>query len=965
MKRHVLRILFLIFFVDVGFCCAIASDWPMWRRDAGRTAVSPDRLSENLTLRWMRRLPPLRPAYRSGRLQFDAGYEPVVSGGLVIVGSSLNDSVTAFDAKTGEQRWRIFADGPVRFAPAVWKDRVFFGSDDGQLYCVRRDSGELIRKFRAVPSRRKLLGNRRMISVWPVRGGPVVADDQIYFAAGVWPMEGVFVYCLDADSGNVVWLNDRLGHRFGQHPHGTQAIGGLAPQGYLVVNGNELVVPCSTAYPARLDRQTGELIEFQLPSTGRFPGGWFAALDVKTARDIRRGRLTFDDVVNRQQHEDKEHKGDGDPGISRVVRTSDREWKFDDGFPGVEGTIHSMLTAEGRLFVVSRSGSLYCYDDAGQVNGKPLIHPRNDTPAANAVKTRAPDDNAGGNRRPGHRGHALVVGIKDANRVRLMAGYGTQVLVIEPDGGRVERLRQELDSVGLYGSHVAILQSEFRDAGLPPYFASLITTETSKRFAAGFTNAGDDQGTADAAFGQLVDSLRPFGGVAILPLSLKMEQRLKTLIERTPMSGFQASISNLGLAIRRPGPLPGSTNYHGDWKQSRDQRVRFPLGVLWFDDTLGHFKRSPQPRFIDGVMVSHSKDWRVPMIKGLKGRDYPLNEPVLSDVYTGRILDPDEAAVLRASLAPPDRGKREPSQYRPPSQKDDWKPGPPRPGRRVNPLTGDEEVRTFPKTYGCDGGVDYGDFFTMRSGTAAFYDKTAESGTVFISGPRSGCTNSVIPANGLLNVPYYYEGCTCSYPLPVALSLVPMPEHHEQWSSWGDGNVDAIQRIGINFGAPGDRITRDGTLWLDFPSVGGPSPEIDVAISPESTSFRYRHSVFVKSGRGWPWILASTAEGLRQFTLKNLKSGRYTVRLFFAETADSKPGERIQAINLQKQIVERELDIVKESGGQLHGLVREFNNIQIDGTFHLSLTASRGRSLISGIEIIANGLQWADVPVLN
>ena len=72
----------------------------------------------------------------------------------------------------------------------------------------------------------------------------------------------------------------------------------MAPQGYLVVNGEELVVPCSTAYPARLNRNTGELIEFQLPSPGRFPGGWFAALDPKTARDIRRGRLTFDDVVD-------------------------------------------------------------------------------------------------------------------------------------------------------------------------------------------------------------------------------------------------------------------------------------------------------------------------------------------------------------------------------------------------------------------------------------------------------------------------------------------------------------------------------------------------------------------------------------------------------------------------------------------------------------------------------------------
>ena len=38
----------------------------------------------------------------------------------------------------------------------------------------------------------------------------------------------------------------------------------------------------------------------------------------------------------------------------------------------------------------------------------------------------------------------------------------------------------------------------------------------------------------------------------------------------------------------------------------------------------------------------------------------------------------------------------------------------------------------------------------------------------------------------------------------------------------------SAQLPGINFGAPGDRKTDDGTLWLDWPSVGGPSPEISV-----------------------------------------------------------------------------------------------------------------------------------------
>ena len=928
---------------------AFADDWPMWRRDAGRTAVSADAVPDKATLKWKRKLPPLTPAFHSERLQFDAGYEPVVAGGLLIVGSSHNDTVTAYDSATGEQRWRIFAGGPVRFAPAVWKDRVFFGSDDGHLYCVRLASGKLIQKFQAVPSNRKILGNQRMISVWPVRGGPVIADGKVYFAAGVWPMEGVFVYCLDAKSGEIVWLNDRLGHRYGQHPHGTQAIGGLAPQGYLVVNGEELVVPCSTAYPARLNRNTGELIEFQLPSPGRFPGGWFAALDSKTARDIRRGRLTFDDVVNRQQHEDKEHKGYGETGISRVIHAADRELNFDDGFPGVTGKVHSMMTAEGRLFVVTRTGSLYCFDDASRVQGPPKVHPLLGSGKVESER----------------RGYSLVIGLSGGKEVRRLAEeQNSFVVAVEPDAELVNQFREQFDEAGLYGTRVSILHAAPNEVVLPPYFAASLSSEDIEDFAATFSRDNPPDGEPGPLV-KLFESLRPFGGYSNLPVSGPQFRKLQPQLAAVAEAGFQVTYESIRISIRREGALLGSTDYRGGFAESRDRRVQFPLGVLWFDDTLGHFKRSPQPQFIGGTMVSFGKDWHVPMIKGLRGKDYPLNEAELSDVYTGRVFGPDEATALRASLSRPDRDTREPSQYRPPSQKNAWKPEPPRPGRRVNPLTGAEEARTFPKTYGCDGGVDYGNFYTMRSGTAAFYDKTRESGTVFISGPRSGCTNSVIPANGVLNVPYYYEGCTCSYPLPVALSLVSMPETHEQWASWGVGKPENIQRIGINFGAPGDRTTRDGTLWLDYPPVGGPSPEIAVDMVPDKATYRYRHSLFVDGGQGWPWIVASSVEGMRDFTLKNLKSGRYTVRLYFAETGDAKAGERKQTISIQGREFETGLDIAKESGGRLRGLVREFTDVEVSGYLKLSLASETGKTLISGIEIIADGLQRAEIPGVN
>ena len=264
---------FLLSLYSLSVGKAKADDWPMWRFDAGRTNVSAEKIPASLHLQWQRHLPPVQPAFRKSRLQFDQGYEPIAVRDSLFVALPHIDSVVAYAAKSGDEQWRFVADGPVRLAPAAWQGRVYFGSDDGHVYCLNASDGKLHWKFRAVPSNRKLLGNGRLISVWPVRGGPVIADGTLYIAAGVWPLEGVFVYAIDAESGKVIWVNDRGGSLYGQTPHNGQAMGGLSPQGYLLINGNELLVPCGTARPARFDRETGEIVDFSLPGEGGSPGG--------------------------------------------------------------------------------------------------------------------------------------------------------------------------------------------------------------------------------------------------------------------------------------------------------------------------------------------------------------------------------------------------------------------------------------------------------------------------------------------------------------------------------------------------------------------------------------------------------------------------------------------------------------------------------------------------------------------
>jgi hypothetical protein len=912
---------------------AAGADWPMWRNDTGRTAESAEVLADNLSLQWSRQLPPLTPAYRDNRLQFDAGYEPIVLGKRLFVGSSLDDSVTAFNTETGEQLWKFFTNGPVRFAPVGGNGRIIFGSDDGCLYCVSAAEGSLIWKKRAVPSERKVVGNGRLISVWPIRGGAVLKGDRAYFAAGVWPLEGTFVFCVDAATGKTIWRNDRSSYRYGVHPHNAKAFGGLAPQGYLLIDdeSGHLIVPSSQAYPAEFDLETGELKAFELPAPGRLPGGWFASTPSELERQkLKRRGLLFDKAVNYRVHEgDAQFKGE--EGVRNKITVSGHEMKFSDGFPGVTEPIHSMLVADAKLFVVTKGGGLSCF---GAASIQPLRHPPGQL-------SRAKPAESGVFAKLGQKhGYALLLGTGNDSKLieSLLSETGFRVIAVDSRSERVRTLRDKRWTNGKTSKRLSVIEDNPARVELPPYFAGLIVLN-------------DEVTLKPSELRRVYESLRPFGGM----LMARADGQLPKEIELEGARRFRTESG--WTIITREGALSGSSNYAGNWDESRDERVRGPLGVLWFDDSLSHFKRSPQPQFIDGVMISTPKDWTDETTRTGKV-DYRLMAPVFSDVYTGRILTEKEAPKLRYSFSNVDLKTVQPSQYRPPEQKDDWKPEPPQAGERRNPMTLETEPRVFPKSYGCDGGVDYGLLYTMRSGTPAFYDKQIESGTINISGPRSGCTNSVIPANGLLNLPYFYDGCTCSYPLPMAVALVSMPAEFEQWASWGEVSAEQtrgkIQVLGINFGAPGDRVTEDGVMWLDQPGMGGPSPEIDLVTDPPLADLEtfYRHSLFQEGGIGWPWVSGSGVRAIRSANLGGIKPGNYRVKLYFCEPEEQDVAS-VFSIAINQDQVADELNVVRKAGGVRKGCVLEVDSVSIgeDGKLRIDLQPKEGETVLSGIEL--------------
>ena len=101
----------------------------------------------------------------------DRAYHVVAAGRTLFFGNNVDNHIYALDTRTAEERGRFAADGSVRFAPVLHEGSLFFGSDDGNVYCLNAADGSLVWKYRPSPSGEQVIGNGRMLSLWPVRTG--------------------------------------------------------------------------------------------------------------------------------------------------------------------------------------------------------------------------------------------------------------------------------------------------------------------------------------------------------------------------------------------------------------------------------------------------------------------------------------------------------------------------------------------------------------------------------------------------------------------------------------------------------------------------------------------------------------------------------------------------------------------------------------------------------------------------
>ena len=257
----------------------LAADWPTYRGDNQRSGISAEALKAPLSPAWT--FTPIDPpshawgdpqpkrvegALERPRLRFDDAFHVAAAGGSVYFGSSADGMVYCLDAATGAIQWRFHTDGPVRLAPTAAKGKVYVGSDDGNVYCLDGKTGREVWRFRAAPDDRKVLGNGRLISLWPVRTSVLVEAGVAYFGAGVFPGDGLYLYAVNADDGKVIWKNDS---------YGAGGTGKLSPQGYLLASGARLFLPSGRSMPAAFSTATGAFLfhrEFNWRAVGLFGG---------------------------------------------------------------------------------------------------------------------------------------------------------------------------------------------------------------------------------------------------------------------------------------------------------------------------------------------------------------------------------------------------------------------------------------------------------------------------------------------------------------------------------------------------------------------------------------------------------------------------------------------------------------------------------------------------------------------
>jgi outer membrane protein assembly factor BamB len=630
-----------------------ALGWTTYHRDNHRSSVSRETLPDNLHLAWTR-LPsaPPAPAWPPPRtdnpsaghfgleatLTYDRAYHPVLAQDRAVFAANATDAIVCLDLNTGQELWRAPLEGPARLAPTIAHGRVYAGCDDGYLYCLDFAKGTVLWRYRPGDGDRRMVGNGRVISQWPLRSGVCVDDGIAYVCAGLFPSLGTYVCAVDARTGKELWKEPLS----------------ISPQGYMLASPARLFVATGRTPYQVLDRRNGKRIGAlgrsqswgkDLPggccaivvnetlATGPGEGGNIHLFDVTSSESIVRtpgralvvdGRTAYmlgeKDITALSR--DRYVRGQGPEArwtssctpSNVMLKVGDRLILGSD--TGIEvyaaadgsklaaialpkGRLEGLAYHAGALLASMADGTIHCLRSGAEAPTTISV-PTSSADCSAPVRSQASSLAEWCGFRDGW---ALVDGAEQAElAIGLAQTSKLRVVVCESDGNKADSLRSSLAKAGLLGSRIAV--HTVGDDALPyrPYLFNLVVA-----------------GSSPAA--ELQRVLRPLGGRLVGQTPTQPTVPGEAI---TPPAGFAHAFAR--------GAVPGSTNWthvYGDPGNTACSNDQIPFGefaVLWYG--------RPGPRF---MFERHVKGAAPLYSNGtilVNGKDYTAGV----DAYNGTIL---------------------------------------------------------------------------------------------------------------------------------------------------------------------------------------------------------------------------------------------------------------------------------------------------------------------------------------
>lgn len=583
--------------------------WPTYMHDNGRSGVTQEQVTLPLYKSWEYRTrvapapawpPPANQDFwhdkklLPARVTYDRAFHLVSDGAQVYFGSSSEDQVFALDIETGEQQWSYFAEGPVRLAPSIADGKVYFGADDGSVYCVNAGDGSLVWRYRVAESERRIPGNGRIVSLLPVRSGVLIDDGKARFAAGLFPLQGTYQYLLDMNTGNELAKGPL----------------GFSPQGYMQRRGGSMMIAQGRAPDTRL-APNSQTVKIKSNVAGN-------ALDEFPFSQIRAGTIRF---VG---------------GAGRVAAFDDKDhmrWSAE-----VRGVAYALAVAGNSLLVSTDAGIVYRFSSDAS-SGSKLWDLRSSVVAQQETTTT---DIAAAILAKVHLnlGYCLLIGDGlDAVAIAIARRTRLKVILAISQESILDAVRRRVDAAGVYGQVTVQHTSHER----LPYASGLFNLVFHEIAESTRPTSGADE---------LYRLTRPGSGVAMLIGTPASGDRSSLATWVGGLDPEEVEILDVGpipVIVRRKALANAGEWTHiyagtGNTSCSEDERVGSSLALQWFGEPgpqqmIDRHHRTVPPLYVDGRMFVPGND-----------RVYGV------DAYNGTVLWNVEVANSRRVAAMRDAG---------------------------------------------------------------------------------------------------------------------------------------------------------------------------------------------------------------------------------------------------------------------------------------------------------------------